>query len=165
MRFGRYKFLGGLEAAEVLGGLEALRVSWGLKGLRGDPEGTESLEVRKFKKVHRLFLANCYQLHVPSLPCQPARNVGGLVIHWTGAIILLWTRNLSVPLFSMLLLLKIKAKIWALVIAQARRNSFKSSWGEKRELSSKIVCQNSWFLCIRIIYVKHKGTKLFQCTF
>ena len=27
---------------------------------------------------------NCYLLHIPRLPCQPASNVGGLVIHLTG---------------------------------------------------------------------------------
>ena len=31
--------------------------------------------------VFRLFLVNCYLLHVSSLPSQPASNVGGLVIH------------------------------------------------------------------------------------
>ena len=31
--------------------------------------------------VYRLFLVNCYLLHVPRLPSQPANNVGGLVIH------------------------------------------------------------------------------------
>ena len=43
---GRYKYLGGWEAAEILGGLEVLGVSWGLEGLRGpgDPEGPGSLE-------------------------------------------------------------------------------------------------------------------------
>ena len=34
--------------------------------------------------VYRLFLVNCYLLHVPRLPSQPASNVGGLVIHLTG---------------------------------------------------------------------------------
>ena len=29
-------------------------------------------------------LVNWYLLHVPKLPSQPASNVGGLVIHWTG---------------------------------------------------------------------------------
>ena len=29
--------------------------------------------------VHRLFIVNCYLLHVPRLPSQPASNVGGLV--------------------------------------------------------------------------------------
>ena len=27
---------------------------------------------------------NCYLLHVPRLPSQPASNAGGLVIHLTG---------------------------------------------------------------------------------
>ena len=31
--------------------------------------------------VYRLFLVNCYLLHVPRLPYQPASNAGGLVIH------------------------------------------------------------------------------------
>ena len=31
--------------------------------------------------VHRLFLVNCYLLHVPRLPSKPASNVGGLVIN------------------------------------------------------------------------------------
>ena len=30
--------------------------------------------------VYRLFLVNCYLLHVPRLPSQPASNVGGWVI-------------------------------------------------------------------------------------
>ena len=34
--------------------------------------------------VYRLFLVNCYILHVPSLPSQTASNVGGWVIDWTG---------------------------------------------------------------------------------
>ena len=33
--------------------------------------------------LHLRFLVNCYLLHVPRLPSQPASNVGGLVIHWT----------------------------------------------------------------------------------
>ena len=31
-----------------------------------------------------MFLVNCYLLHIPRLRSQPASNVGGLVIHWTG---------------------------------------------------------------------------------
>ena len=34
--------------------------------------------------VYRLFLENCYLLHVPRLPPQPASNVGDLVIYVTG---------------------------------------------------------------------------------
>ena len=34
--------------------------------------------------VYRLFLVNCYLLHVPRLPSQPASNVGGWVIDLTG---------------------------------------------------------------------------------
>ena len=33
--------------------------------------------------VYRLFLVNCYLLHVILNYAQPASNVGGLVIHWT----------------------------------------------------------------------------------
>ena len=35
---------------------------------------------KEFQIVYRLFLVNCYLLHVPRLPFQPASNVGGLVI-------------------------------------------------------------------------------------
>ena len=34
--------------------------------------------------VYRLFLVNCYLLHVPRLPSQPASNMGGWVIDWNG---------------------------------------------------------------------------------
>ena len=47
----------------------------------------KALKVHKIKEVkivYRSFLVNCYLLHVPRLPSQPANNVGGLVIHWTG---------------------------------------------------------------------------------
>ena len=37
--------------------------------------------VKEVQIVYRLFLVNCYLLHVPRLPSQPARNVRGLVIH------------------------------------------------------------------------------------
>ena len=36
---------------------------------------------KELQIVYRLFLVNCYLLHVPRLPSQPASNVGGLVIH------------------------------------------------------------------------------------
>ena len=36
---------------------------------------------KEVQMVYRLFLVNCYLLHVPRLPSQPASNVGGLVIH------------------------------------------------------------------------------------
>ena len=38
-------------------------------------------EGKEVQIIYRLFLVNCYLLHVPRLPSQPARNVGGLVIH------------------------------------------------------------------------------------
>ena len=37
--------------------------------------------VKEIEILYRLFLVNCYLLHVPRLPFQPASNVGGLVIH------------------------------------------------------------------------------------
>ena len=37
--------------------------------------------VKEVQIVYRLFLVNCYLLHVPRLPSQPVSNVGGLVIH------------------------------------------------------------------------------------
>ena len=40
-----------------------------------------SLGIKEVKIVYWLFLVNCYLLHVPRLPSQPASNVGGLVIH------------------------------------------------------------------------------------
>ena len=42
----------------------------------------ESL-AKEVQIVYRLFQVNCYLLHVPRLPSQPASNVGGLVIHLT----------------------------------------------------------------------------------
>ena len=33
--------------------------------------------VKEVQIVYRLFLVNCYLLHVPRLPSQPAGNVGG----------------------------------------------------------------------------------------
>ena len=41
------------------------------------------LSIKEVQIVYRLFLVNCYLLHVPRLPSQPASNLGGLVIHWT----------------------------------------------------------------------------------
>ena len=37
---------------------------------------------KEVQKVYRLFLVNCYPLHVPRLPSWPASNVGGGVIEW-----------------------------------------------------------------------------------
>ena len=39
-----------------------------------------TLLTKEVLKVYKLFLVNCYLLHVPRLPFQPASNVGGLVI-------------------------------------------------------------------------------------
>ena len=33
--------------------------------------------VKEVQIVYRLFLVNCYLLHVPRLPSQPTNNVGG----------------------------------------------------------------------------------------
>ena len=38
-------------------------------------------EGKEIEMIHKLFLANCYLLHVPRLSFQPASNLGGLVIH------------------------------------------------------------------------------------
>ena len=35
---------------------------------------------KEIEIIHKLFLVNCYLLHVPRPPSQPASNVGGLVI-------------------------------------------------------------------------------------
>ena len=46
------------------------------------PPGQEHLPlVKEIEIIHRLFLVNCYLLHVPRLPSQPASNVVGLGIH------------------------------------------------------------------------------------
>ena len=39
---------------------------------------------KEIKIVYRLFLVNCYLLHVPRLYAQPASNMEGLAIHLTG---------------------------------------------------------------------------------
>ena len=36
---------------------------------------------KEIEMIHRLFLVNCYLLHVLLNYAQPASNVGGLVIH------------------------------------------------------------------------------------
>ena len=35
------------------------------------------LGCKEVQIIYRLFLVNCYLLHVPKLPFQPASNVGG----------------------------------------------------------------------------------------
>ena len=37
--------------------------------------------LKEVQIVYRLFLVNCYLLHVPRLPSQPTSNGGGLVTH------------------------------------------------------------------------------------
>ena len=39
-------------------------------------DGGKEIEI-----IRRLFLVNCYLMHVPRLPFQPASNVKGLVVH------------------------------------------------------------------------------------
>ena len=39
------------------------------------------VQIKEVQIVYRLFLVNCYLLHVSKLPSQPGSNVGGLVIH------------------------------------------------------------------------------------
>ena len=47
-------------------------------------EITTEADTKEVQIVYGLFLVNCYILHVPRLPSQPASNVGGWVIDWTG---------------------------------------------------------------------------------
>ena len=47
--------------------------------------------IKEVKIVYRLFLVNCYLLHVPKLPSQPASNVGGFLIHLIGLNCFDWT--------------------------------------------------------------------------
>ena len=42
---------------------------------------TTTIFSKEVQIVYRLFLVNCYLLHVPRLPSQPAINMGGLLIH------------------------------------------------------------------------------------
>ena len=48
------------------------------------PVWSKLSKTKEVQIVHRLFLVNCYLLHVTRLPSQPVRNLGGLVINWTG---------------------------------------------------------------------------------
>ena len=52
---------------------------------------------KEVKIVYRWFLVNCYQLHVPRLPSQPA-STGGRLSDWLNWLELAWqyiamTRN------------------------------------------------------------------------
>ena len=42
------------------------------------------IAIKEVQIIYRLFLVNCYLLHVPRLSSQPASNMRDLVIHWTG---------------------------------------------------------------------------------
>ena len=35
---------------------------------------------KEIEIIHRLFLVNCYILHIPRFPSQPASNVGALAM-------------------------------------------------------------------------------------
>ena len=48
------------------------------------------IQNKEVQIVYRLFLVNCYLLHVSRLPSQPASNMGGWLIDWlawTGLIV------------------------------------------------------------------------------
>ena len=52
---------------------------------RETPDGSYHVAIgaKEVQIVYRLFLVNCYLLHVPRLPSQPASNAGGWVIDFT----------------------------------------------------------------------------------
>ena len=57
--------------------------------------------IKEFQIVYRLFLVNCYLLHVPRLPSQPASNVGGWVIELAWQYIAMTRNNLSIIWISL----------------------------------------------------------------
>ena len=66
---------------------------------------------KEVQMVYRLFLVNCYLLHVPRLPSQPASNVRGWVIekNWlelAWQYIAMTRNNLSIIWISLLERLK-----------------------------------------------------------
>ena len=79
------------------------------------------LSNKEVQIVYRMFLVNCYLLHVPRLPSQPASNMGGWVIDWNW-LGLAWqsiamTKNnlciISISLLSKSIFLVKSLKIWS----------------------------------------------------